>query len=93
MTQPDRDQLLFTALVDTFERLGMSVRFEDLSIEDIRGKGGRCRVKENEMIILDLSLGLTEKIDLLVRELSRMHSDDIYLSPNVREAIEKSSGK
>lgn len=89
MVELDRDRLLFVALVETFERLGMSVRFEDLSVEDVRGKGGRCRLRDNEMVILDRRLDLSEKIDLLTRELARLPIEGIYLPPNVRRALEK----
>lgn len=81
--------MLLDALIETFERLGMSVRFEALSVEDVRGKGGKCRVREREMIIIEKDLSTREKVEVLAAELSRMDCDDIFLPPNVREALEK----
>jgi len=92
MFSEESDQFLFTALLDVYERMGVAVRFEGLDLEDIRGKGGRCRVREKEIIIIDTGLSLSEKIDILVEELSRFPCEGIYLPPNVREAIERIVG-
>jgi hypothetical protein len=93
MPDSNSDQLLFLALLDVYERMGMTVRFESLNIEDIKSRGGRCRVREKEIIIIDTGLSLNEKIDMLVVELRRFPYENIYLPPNVRQAVERVTGE
>ena len=93
MPDTNSDQLLFMALLDVYERMGMTVRFESLNIEDIKGRGGRCRVREKEIIIIETGLSLSEKIDILVAELRRFPYENIYLPPNVRQAVERVAGE
>jgi len=50
-------------------------------------------VREKEIIIIDTGLSLSEKIDILLEELSRFPCEGIYLPPNVREAIERIVGE
>ena len=85
--------MIVEAITDAIERLGVRVRFEELSTEDVQGRGGRCRLGEKEMIIIDRGLGAREKIHILAKELARLPHDDIYLPPNVREAVEKVAGE
>ena len=91
MKNPDtgREALLLGELIETFERLGISVEFANLSFDDIQGKGGLCRVRDREKIILDRRLTVEDMNELLASELAKMDVEDIYLSPVVREAVER----
>lgn len=89
MAESERNRLLLAALTDVFEKVGMRVRFEDFGIDEVRGRGGRCRIREKEMIIVNSSISIEEKIDVLAQELGKMQLDDIYLPPNIRDLIEK----
>ncbi len=88
MKQPiDREKLLFQALINTFEKLGMDVEFSRLSMEDIRGRGGLCRVKGERKIIIDKDLSVEEMNSLMASELSTIDVEGVFLPPIVRDAM------
>lgn len=89
----ERNLVLLSSLLDAFEKLGVEVRFEDLNFDDLKGRGGKCRVREKEMIIIDKGLEPEEKIEILAGQLCLLDCDGIYLPPNVREIVEKCRGE
>jgi len=93
MRASERNGFILFSLVEAFEKLGVEVRFEDLSFEDVKGKGGKCRVRGKDMVIIDKGLEAGEKISILVEQLNRLDCDGIYLPPNVREMMERRGGE
>ena len=87
----NRDKFLLSAFIEVLEKVGVKVSFENIKIEDIRAVGGRCRIREEEMIIIDVRLTDREKVEILAIELSRMPLENIYIHPSVREEIDKIS--
>ncbi|RKX71509.1 hypothetical protein DRP53_01250 [candidate division WOR-3 bacterium] len=65
---------------------------QDLSIsviyDRINGQGGYCRLKEKHYIIINSSLSLERKIEILAEGLKTFPLDRIYLKPRLREIIE-----
>ncbi len=84
---------MLASLLEAFEKLGVEVRFEELNFEDLKGRGGKCRVREKEMIIIDKGLELEEKIEILAEQMSLLDNEGVYLPPNVREIVEKHRGE
>ena len=56
-------------------------------------KGGLCRVKDDKLIIIDTTLNLSEKIDVLADALSQFDLEDIYMPPVVRKTVLRKSDK
>lgn len=77
------DQELLEALEDVARRLGVRVRRESF-----RGEGGLCTVHGETMIILNKSRTPAEQADLLAVSLGQLDLEELYLAPQVREAIE-----
>ncbi len=66
-------------------RLGIQVREEKL----LRGvgyrvRGGSCRVHDQDVVFLDRDRPVTERVDILLGELSRREVDARALSPSIR---------
>ena len=67
------------------EELGVRVREEKLLREvGYRVRGGVCRVREEEIVFLDRSRPINERIDVLVDELSRRQAEFSTLSSAVQ---------
>lgn len=80
-------------LKEAAARLGFAVREERLLREvGYHVRGGRCRVGEQEMILLDRGLPPQVHIEILLEELSSCRLDEVYLSPAARELLERTGG-
>lgn len=82
------DQLL-QSLKDLAEKLGINVAERSFRNVGIRVRSGLCKVREDNLIILDKNLSVHRKSRLLATYLSQFPCEDIYLVPAVREYLEK----
>ncbi|TMA58353.1 MAG: hypothetical protein E6J80_05165 [Deltaproteobacteria bacterium] len=70
------------------ERLGIRVREEKLLREvGYQVRGGGCRVHGQEMVFLDRDLPLSERVEILLDELSRRDVHEDLLSPSLRRLL------
>ena len=65
-------------------QMGAKVRFE-------RGdfKGGYCIVKEDKVIVINKLANTQRKVMILSAALKELGSDDVYLTPKLREIIDE----
>jgi hypothetical protein len=69
-------------------QLGIRVREEKLLREvGYQVRGGSCRVHGQEMVFLDRDLPLSERVEILLDELSRRELDKGRLSPSLRRFL------
>ena len=66
------------------EKLSVKVQYENIRKKYIFSKGGLYRLKEDRVVIIESSLNLSEKIDILADALSQFELEDIYMPPAVR---------
>lgn len=69
------------------ETLSISVRYEDLMEADFKVKGGLCKLKGENVIIMDKKIPLRERIDLLVRALNQFDLSPIFIKPYIRHLL------
>jgi hypothetical protein len=82
----------FDELAETARRLGFEVRCEKLLREvGYRARGGACRLREKNLIILDSAQRPAEQIEVLVEVLRARNLDDLYLSPAARRTLQEDS--
>lgn len=74
-------------LEEAARTLGIKVVSERLSPE--ASPGGLCRVGGEYRVLLDRHLPLIERVNVLVGSLARFSTEGIFLSPEVREALER----
>lgn len=68
--------------------LGIRVREEKLLREvGYQARGGSCRVHGQEMVFLDRDLPLSDRVEILLDELSRRELDRETLSPSLRRFL------
>ena len=81
------------ALKDVATQLGIRVREEKLLREGgYRVRGGGCRVHDQDIVFLDRDRPVTERIDILLDELSHREVDTQALSPSVRRLFTRAPG-
>ncbi len=84
-------------LVDELEqaahKVGLEVRREKILREiGYRARGGACRLRERDLVILDRDLPAHEQLEVLAQALSERDLESVYLSPAARRAIQDAAG-
>lgn len=77
-----------TELEQLAEKVGVQVSYDHFT-GDGAGPGGLCRVKGQWRAILERRASATEKAAVLARCLSRFDLESHYVSPAVRELLER----
>ena len=70
------------------EKLALKVNYQNLRKLGIYSRGGLYRLKEEQVVLIETSLTLSEKIDTLADALSRFNLDDVSMPPLVRKVID-----
>jgi hypothetical protein len=69
-------------------KLDILVGYDQLTGEGM-GPGGLCKVKGKWRVIIERRSSPSERLSILARALSRFDLESHYLSPSVRELIER----
>ena len=77
------------SLVELAEKLSVRVIFKNLKDDKFVIKSGMCSVKGDTFIIVDSRVSLEEKVKTLCRELKKFNLDRIFISPALRDLLEK----
>ena len=80
-----------TSLLQNLEsiafQLGVEIRYENLSDEEISVHSGGCKLSGRNLIIIDLLRPTSERAQILARELGKFDLEDLYILPRVRDFI------
>jgi hypothetical protein len=80
---------LVDELSEAAKRLGLEVRREKILREiGYRARGGACRFRDRNLIILDRELAPAEQVEILAEALRGHDLEALYLSPAARHLIE-----
>jgi hypothetical protein len=83
------DAKLLAALEEVAGGLGIKVSYERIKKNTPRQpKGGLCRVHEEKRIIVHKLLSDSEKVQVLIEALRGFDLEQVYISPEVRQALE-----
>jgi len=77
------------ALEDLAAKKSVKVSYEAIGGE--LGSGGLCKVKGEWRVIIDKRATPGERAALIAEALSRFPLDDVFIPPEIRDLIEKSS--
>jgi hypothetical protein len=76
-------------LIEAAARLGLEVRREKLLREiGYRARGGSCRLRDRDLIILDREIPISEQIEIIVDVLRGRSHEELYLSPAARRLLQ-----
>jgi len=82
------DAALLAQLENLADQLGIRVRYEDLTDEEVSIQSGGCKVLGKTLILIEKARPPREQARILARELSRCNLEDLYLLPRVREFLD-----
>lgn len=83
---------LLQELEEIAEKLSIAVRYDDLMGMDFKVKGGLCKLRGRNVIIMDRRMPHGERIDLLVRALRQFDLSSVSMRPYIRLIIGDDSG-
>lgn len=84
-----RLQRLVDELAEAATRAGLEVRRERLLREiGYRARGGACRLREKDLVIIDPNQPPNEQLDVLVEALRTRDLEALYLSPVARRMLQ-----
>jgi len=80
---------LVDELAEAAQRVGLEVRREKILREvGYRARGGACRLREKDLIILDREQAPAEQIEVLAEALRTRDLETVYLSPAARRVLQ-----
>ncbi|MDQ3022729.1 MAG: hypothetical protein M3R36_19520 [Bacteroidota bacterium] len=82
----EKKEVLIEELIEVLSKLDFSVRIEKGVF-----KGGFCLLREQKLFLLNKNLEQDKKINILVKNISVIGVEGIYLKPNIRELVDKES--
>jgi hypothetical protein len=78
-----RKQDILAELEETAKRLGYRVRYEKGTFI-----GGDCRVRQDKILVVNKFLPIEGKIATIARTLGRIGTENLFVTPEVRKAID-----
>ncbi len=80
---------LIDELSEAAERVGLVVRREKILREvGYRARGGACRLREKDLIIIDRDQSPAEQLEILAEALRSRDLESLYLSPADRRVVQ-----
>ena len=84
-----KSEQLYNSLKELADKLGITVSEQSFKNTGIHVNSGLCRVKEQQMFIMNKHENLSSKIEILASCLAGFALDDMYIVPAVRDVLEK----
>ena len=81
------EKTILSLLEELCQSLGIQVRYEPIKKEGSFYPGGLCRVKGEQLIILNSSATNNDKIQALAKAVTSFDLDQVYLKPALREFL------
>ena len=80
---------LVDELCEAAERVGLLVRREKILREiGYRARGGACRLREKNLLIIDRDMAPAEQLEVLAEALRSRDLESLYLSPAARRVVQ-----
>jgi len=84
------DDFILNQLEELAGKLEITIRYENVNVEESSTVGGLCRLKGKYVLIIHSQATGKEKIRILTEALRQFPLTDIYLKPNIRQLLEGS---
>ena len=91
MPDSNTDSLTYSRLEDlkdTARKLSIEILFADLSDPEIPTLSGYCKVRGEELIVIDKRLSTQRQIEVLLNIFQQFDLDDVYVASWIREHLE-----
>ena len=81
-------KIILAGLEELAARLGIHVRYERLGDDDNEVRSGRCRLKGEDILLVERGLDPPARVEVLRRALAREDLGGVYIKPNLRRLLE-----
>jgi hypothetical protein len=85
----DHDEFLLIQLENLAEKLGVTLRHENVDTEESSGTGGLCRIEGEYVLFLHSRSTIKEKIKVMIKALKRFDLSNVYVLPVIRELFDR----
>ena len=75
-------------LKDTARKLSIEILFTDLSDPEIPTQSGSCKVRGEDLIVVDQRLPAQRQIEVILNVFQQFDWDDVYVASWIRERLE-----
>jgi hypothetical protein len=75
-------------LKDMARKLSIEILFANLSDPEIPTQSGYCKVRGEELIVVDKRLSIHHQIEVLLNIFQKFDLDDVYIASWIRERLE-----
>ena len=82
------DKIILYQLEELAEKLGVTVRCENISMEESTSTGGLCCVKGEYIILMHSRATVKEKMQVMIEALRHFDLSAIYVKPVIRQLVE-----
>jgi hypothetical protein len=82
------ERTLLEHLEHTAMKLGVTVRYENLTLHVGRSQGGYCKLEGNPLIIVDKRESHRKKISVIAKALGHLDTDHMFIPPAIRRIID-----
>jgi hypothetical protein len=86
---PMEKEFLLSQLEELAGKLGIAIRYENVTTEESAGSGGLCRMKGDYFLIIHSQAAPEEKVRIFLEALKLFPLGDIYVKPAIRELLEE----
>ena len=91
MSDSNTESLMLSRLEDlknTARKLSIEILFADLSDPEIPTQSGSCKVRGENLIVVDKRLSTQRQIEVLLNIFQQFDWDDVYVASWIRERLE-----
>jgi hypothetical protein len=82
------EEILLRQLEELAEKLGVTVRRENISMEETTSSGGLCRLNGEYVIIVHSRVTVKENMRIMIEALRHFDLENIYIKPAIRQLLE-----
>ena len=84
-----RTERVLDELIEAANRVGVKVRREKLLREvGYRARGGQCRLRDDDLVIIDRDQAPQEQLEIVAEALRGRDLEALYLSPAARRILQ-----
>ncbi len=84
-----KPEQVYQELKDLAEKLDINVAEQNFRTAGIAVKSGLCKVKGQNMFIMDKHKSIQKKIKILTAHLAEISNENVFIVPAIRELLEK----
>ena len=86
-----KPEQIYQELKDLAEKLEITVSEQNFRSAGIAVKSGMCKVKGQDMLIVDKHKSIHKKIKIMASHLAKIPHENVFIVPAIRDLLEKHS--